>query len=623
MRFNIIVSVLCLALIPQVGNTSIMIHFNTTDPFEIAARSARLEELFNNLLTPTDVNNGVMVDVDAQGNVTMMGNPTGMASTKLKSIIDSNKKVNLHLEAALLINNMVKKITIGAWRRGVVPANGKYSTPGNGNQSIDLNDLWKVESYKNMKNPRLCGASREAYFFHELVEAFEGVSMNIPYEYPPGSGKKGAHDLGTEAENLVIRELHGQMNYGRHEEWYSFDPNKNCIYFYYRDLTNIPSSKVSAVKITRDNQLRVLKTDYFTCVTKYRKYAFNSCSPNDGFCSIIVPEGQEPSFGSIPNTSELSSSYFAKGPHDLLLISDPSSVGAYLMDTLGSIVAGYFHAQLSSPAGIVYGQNSEEVFVADDTEEKVFVFDLDGTFKRILTNVALSIPAELDLDFSENLIVSNHGAGNILVLDPSNGSLINTISSPELTAPAGIAFDMTSNHLFVVDNTSNRVLLYEYDSGAYEGIFGDTTRLSSPWGIDILGGKFDTLDIPGGKSNSVREIVVASQGNNSLIVYDTSGTMIDSLSSVGMNAFDVVVIEFNKNLGTICPITETLMDTTLMTSNIALLNTLIMVDSVFIPSNQDVLVRVGESFQIDSTFEIDLNATLEVLIEEVDCNDPP
>ena len=77
MRLYLVIILLLLALIPYPGNTTIMIQFNMADPIEIGARTARLEELFNNLSTQTDVDNGVMVDVDAQGNVSIAGNPTG------------------------------------------------------------------------------------------------------------------------------------------------------------------------------------------------------------------------------------------------------------------------------------------------------------------------------------------------------------------------------------------------------------------------------------------------------------------------------------------------------------------------------------------------------------------
>ena len=540
------------------------------------------------------------ISILANGKVNINFIPaTNMIGIKLWGIIKDTTCVELHLEPNTYV--------IGLWRRGI-PKKGNQLKPGNGRQSIDLNDLARTPSYRD-KNAELCVGSRESMFIHELVEAYVGRRDGINYN--------DAHELALEAEELAIRELHKKEHKTTDDTWYQRNSTGDCMYIYFKDTI---SEKISALKYCNDRlNKNVVSVEVVKCVKKYERVSFNGCN-NEGFCVIDQTDGEEPTYSTIANTAEFSPSYFAKGPDAQLLVGDQISASVYLMDFLGNISSVYANVDMTSPSGIVYNRISSEIYIADDVEEKIFIFDQDGTIARTLSNPAISTPAELDIDADENIIVSNHGASNILVLDNITGNLLNTISDPNLASPAGIGYDIFTDQLYVVDNMLNRVVIFNYSDGTYQGIFAGGSSLASPWGMDLLGGEA-TISSLGRYNDIVTKIAIASSGNQSIISFDTAGTMIDSFAQPVMNVFDVVILEYNLFPGQECLVSLTLSDTVL-TSDLTVQNSLFLLDSVFIDSNQNITITAGTTVELTGVLEVPKNASLDIKIEDVLCLDP-
>ena len=159
---------------------------------------------------------------------------------------------------------------------------------------------------------------------------------------------------------------------------------------------------------------------------------------------------------------------------------------------------------MSSPFAATYDQGSDKLFVDDDGNNRVLVFDVSGGLSNGMpasyvlgqpdfTTVNSNSPSaressgffaeELAYDANnKRLFVGDDGTSRILVFDLSNGisnymaasavigptdfttdgySLAvstSTIKDPEL----GMAFDQTNNRLWMSDNSNNRVLAWDF-----------------------------------------------------------------------------------------------------------------------------------------------------------------
>ena len=576
------------------------------DPFARVSEVNEVLDILNCLFNNVDRQNGVSLTADGDGNVSLMGTPTGGVGMRIQGIIeDAMNTVELHLESST-----TSYVLIGGWRRGDPNPRDCVSMPGDGKQSIDLGDLKKVPSYKT-QGVNKCVASREALLYHELIEAYEGVRSGYTYEK--------AHEEAVKAEAEVLQQLHLQPDKKRTGDRSQVMGDSLCVWLYYKD-TKDSKAKTNALKFTmHKNTGGMNNVKNFESVSRTRRISFNGCG--DGFCFLDKSENGMPVYDSIPNSSEFDPTYFASGPDDQLLVSDPSSMSAYLMDYSGNIISVFAHPDMISPAGNAFKASTAEVFVVDDSEEKVFVFGVDGTHHRTLVNAAISIPAELDFNSQGDVIISNHGNDNILTIDDSTGALMKTIAHDSLETPAGMKYDIFTDQLYVVDNNRGRVVQFDYTSGNYLGVFASGSQLQSPWGLDLLGGDVNDF-LSGISGNLVTEVAVASQGNQSIITFDTAGVMKDSFSQPGINVYDLIISEFPDSLSTPCLLSLVLSHTTLMNSEIAVQNSLFIQDSVQIGANQNVVLKAGSSIEFEHEFEVPVSAVFQFEIEELICPDP-
>lgn len=109
---------------------------------------------------------------------------------------------------------------------------------------------------------------------------------------------------------------------------------------------------------------------------------------------------------------------------------------------------------------------SGRVFVADGVNDRVAVFNSDGSLLKLLSHVggaALSNPISVMLDAKGNLWISDNGNHQIVVAD-ANANLVERIMLPSSSEdhpadPTGVALTSDGAKLLVVDNDSHRVLV--------------------------------------------------------------------------------------------------------------------------------------------------------------------
>ncbi|MBI3543387.1 MAG: NHL repeat-containing protein, partial [Deltaproteobacteria bacterium] len=244
---------------------------------------------------------------------------------------------------------------------------------------------------------------------------------------------------------------------------------------------------------------------------------------------------------------------------------------------------------LDSPTQATADTRNQHLFVADSGNNRVLVYSLDpNTFKPtsgIATNVigvalqptgipmldsrapgsnstvtagTLNNPTQVALDPAGRLWVADTGNNRVLRFPTATPSLpVNGISADlvlgqpdfgsfaagtglnQMSAPGGIAFDASTDRLYVSDTGNNRILVFNTMStvtnGATATCFGNST-FAVPIG-QCVGGhsggvNLNALDAPGalwytnGSSGAVaRGLFVADTGNHRVLYYDLTATV--------------------------------------------------------------------------------------------------
>lgn len=232
------------------------------------------------------------------------------------------------------------------------------------------------------------------------------------------------------------------------------------------------------------------------------------------------------------------------------------------------------------PRGVAYDSVGNRLFVADMYNNRVLVFDVatitNGenavnvlgqvnftSSDNALTQAGMYRPLALAYDSTNGkLFVADYSNNRILMFDLSvsisDGQAASkvlgqpdfetsswAVSQSKLAYPLGIAIDATHNRLFVGDNNSNRVLVFDVASiengENAANVLGQDDFVSSGYATNQK-----SLSAPMGVAyDSVNDrLFVADQGNKRVMIFD-----VDSLTN-GENAINVLgQTDFTENTG--------------------------------------------------------------------------
>ncbi len=232
------------------------------------------------------------------------------------------------------------------------------------------------------------------------------------------------------------------------------------------------------------------------------------------------------------------------------------------------------NATMYSPAGLVYDEANQRLFVADLDYNRILVFDLSGgvTDGMAASNVigqsdfissaynttqdGLGNPQGLSYGSSaQRLFVADASNYRVLVYDLSGGitngmNASNVLGQPDFVTatgatnqntlwnPTGLAFDGDHDRLYVADNYNTRVIIYDLSGGITDGMNGAYVL-----GADDFVGNFtynSAADIPspnGVYYDSAHSLVYVSSGypTDRVLVFDVSAGLTN-----GMSASDVI-----------------------------------------------------------------------------------
>jgi DNA-binding beta-propeller fold protein YncE len=171
---------------------------------------------------------------------------------------------------------------------------------------------------------------------------------------------------------------------------------------------------------------------------------------------------------------------------------------------------------LRYPVRLASGPNGR-VYVADPVVGSIFI--LDAKQEPVAEIQGLEGLLGIAVDESGTIFVGNNYDKGVDVFD-SQGTKLRTIGRGEISMPNDLALDRAGN-LYVADSTANVVRVFNNEGRVAKALTGPGEGFSFPASVAIAYSK--PLNGP-----EVGELFVAEQGNGRIHVFDLSGNLLRS-----------------------------------------------------------------------------------------------
>jgi tripartite motif-containing protein 71 len=182
---------------------------------------------------------------------------------------------------------------------------------------------------------------------------------------------------------------------------------------------------------------------------------------------------------------------------------------------------GMAAGEFLSPQGVAV-DSSGNVYVADFGNKNVQIFDVSGTFLKVLLEIGPVgpwAPNDVAVDSSNNLYISDDTNSCIWKYD-SSWTLVTSFGSYGTSGdyhfnnPTGLA--AAGSYLYVADNGNNRIM--QFQSSLLPGSYVTQWGSNSPAKITV---------------NAFGYVYVTDYGNNRVQKFDSSGTYVSQWGSPG------------------------------------------------------------------------------------------
>lgn len=127
-------------------------------------------------------------------------------------------------------------------------------------------------------------------------------------------------------------------------------------------------------------------------------------------------------------------------------------------------------------------------------------------------NAQLNNPNGLTFDKDGNLWVANYGANQVLELDPSNGTVLKTITD-HVNGPTRLAFDSLGN--LWVANTTNPGTVVGYRTKTFQRFFTYDALGAKPLGVAV---------------DAYGDIYIANNAKNNILVLNVGFSLVETLT---------------------------------------------------------------------------------------------
>ena len=147
---------------------------------------------------------------------------------------------------------------------------------------------------------------------------------------------------------------------------------------------------------------------------------------------------------------------------------------------------GNGRGEFKNPFGVVVENKSENIYVTDQSNNRVQVFDREAKYLFEFGSDKMKQPLCIVI-YKDRVFVTQYGDGCLLVYD-LNGEFIKRVGTPgsaegQLKHPCGIAIHNTNGDIYICDFSNNRIQIFSNDY-SYKSQFG-MSILKSPTDIQL------------------------------------------------------------------------------------------------------------------------------------------
>jgi len=180
--------------------------------------------------------------------------------------------------------------------------------------------------------------------------------------------------------------------------------------------------------------------------------------------------------------------------------------------------------RIGQPTGIAVSEDGNRVYVADNLQNSVFIFDFE---KKAFGKIdGISQPVGVALDADEILYVAAAPVRMIVKYD-RNGKRLGEITDPSIERPTGIAIDKENKRLYVVDTVTSKTAEASVKIFDLNGkMTGQIRKEPNGPGGPLIFPTYITLDA---KNN----LYVTDTFNGRVEMFDSSGKFQKSFGQLG------------------------------------------------------------------------------------------
>ena len=149
-------------------------------------------------------------------------------------------------------------------------------------------------------------------------------------------------------------------------------------------------------------------------------------------------------------------------------------------------IQGNGRGEFKNPWGVVVEHKSENIYVADQSNNRVQVFSREAKYLFEFGSDKMNYPLCIAI-YKDRVFVTQSGGGCLLVYDLS-GKFIQQVGTPgsgegQFKNPRGIAIHNTNGDIYICDHSNNRIQIFSNDY-SYKSQFG-MSILKSPTDIQL------------------------------------------------------------------------------------------------------------------------------------------
>ena len=218
---------------------------------------------------------------------------------------------------------------------------------------------------------------------------------------------------------------------------------------------------------------------------------------------------------------------------------------------------GVGRGEFSGPWGVVVEQRSGNIYVTDQSNNRVEVFNGEAEYLSEFGSDKMNRPLCIAI-YKDRVFVTQNGGGCLLVYD-LNGQFIKQVGTPgnkegQFTNPRAIAINNTNGDIYVCDYSNHRIQIFSNDSQFGESILkyptsiqltGDVIFVLSHRNPFLYIFNYNLTQLANSVCDSIRKhlnnpysfiidgndnFIVSNHSNNNIVIFNNTGQLLHTLT---------------------------------------------------------------------------------------------